>query len=172
MTCGHFLIPFWTFFGATVLGKAVVKVHIQAIFYIVVFNVATLEFLEQGLPDWMDDYIDAVRAEGAAAVGCAVGLVLTPTGHPTQAKGKFLTSQFKMCYDRATDPTSAAAREACERCCTEFFQELHGHVVDANCRAGCGESVHAVRPGAALPRVMWCHAYPLPRLCSLASLQR
>ena len=29
ITCGHFLIPFTTFFSATVLGKAVVKVHIQ-----------------------------------------------------------------------------------------------------------------------------------------------
>ena len=29
ITCGHFLVPFWTFFGATVLGKAVIKMHIQ-----------------------------------------------------------------------------------------------------------------------------------------------
>nr|CAD7406137.1 unnamed protein product [Timema cristinae] len=35
ITCGHFLVPFWTFFGATVLGKAVVKVHLQKIFVIV-----------------------------------------------------------------------------------------------------------------------------------------
>ena len=27
--CGHFLIPFWTFFGATLVGKAINKVHIQ-----------------------------------------------------------------------------------------------------------------------------------------------
>lgn len=29
ITCGHFLVPFWTFFGATLIGKAVVKMHIQ-----------------------------------------------------------------------------------------------------------------------------------------------
>jgi hypothetical protein len=29
--CGHFLIPFWTFFGATAIGKAVIKVHIQVL---------------------------------------------------------------------------------------------------------------------------------------------
>ena len=29
ITCGHFLIPFWTFFGATLIGKAVIKMHIQ-----------------------------------------------------------------------------------------------------------------------------------------------
>ena len=28
ITCGHFLVPFWTFFGATLIGKAVVKMHI------------------------------------------------------------------------------------------------------------------------------------------------
>lgn len=28
ITCGHFLISFWTFFGATVLGKAFIKMHI------------------------------------------------------------------------------------------------------------------------------------------------
>ena len=29
ITCGHFLVPFWTFFGATLIGKAVIKMHIQ-----------------------------------------------------------------------------------------------------------------------------------------------
>ncbi|CAG9104822.1 unnamed protein product [Plutella xylostella] len=38
ITCGHFLVPFWTFFGATVLGKAVIKMHIQKVFVIVAFN--------------------------------------------------------------------------------------------------------------------------------------
>jgi hypothetical protein len=34
LTCGHFGIPFWTFFGATFIGKAVVKVSIQVFFII------------------------------------------------------------------------------------------------------------------------------------------
>ncbi|CAK9796063.1 hypothetical protein ANTPLA_LOCUS630 [Anthophora plagiata] len=29
LTCGHYLIPFWTFFGATLIGKAIIKMHIQ-----------------------------------------------------------------------------------------------------------------------------------------------
>lgn len=29
ITCGHFLISFWTFFGATVIGKAFIKMHAQ-----------------------------------------------------------------------------------------------------------------------------------------------
>ncbi|CAH2052211.1 unnamed protein product, partial [Iphiclides podalirius] len=40
LTCGHFLVPFWTFFGATVLGKAVIKMHIQKMFVIIAFNEA------------------------------------------------------------------------------------------------------------------------------------
>ena len=32
ITCGHFLVPFPTFFGATLLGKAVIKMHIQVQF--------------------------------------------------------------------------------------------------------------------------------------------
>lgn len=29
ITCGHFLVPFWTFFGATLIGKAIIKMHLQ-----------------------------------------------------------------------------------------------------------------------------------------------
>ena len=31
-------MPFWTFFGATLIGKAVVKMHIQKFFVILAFN--------------------------------------------------------------------------------------------------------------------------------------
>jgi membrane protein YqaA with SNARE-associated domain len=54
LTCGHFLIPFWTFFGATFLGKAVVKVQIQAAFVILAFDKDRLAWvvdkIEQALP--------------------------------------------------------------------------------------------------------------------------
>ncbi|KYQ99827.1 transmembrane protein [Tieghemostelium lacteum] len=42
LTCGHFLVPFWKFFGATLIGKAVIKAHLQACFVILMFNVETL----------------------------------------------------------------------------------------------------------------------------------
>nr|XP_005892351.1 PREDICTED: vacuole membrane protein 1 isoform X2 [Bos mutus] len=38
ITCGHFLVPFWTFFGATLIGKAIIKMHIQKLFVIVAFS--------------------------------------------------------------------------------------------------------------------------------------
>ena len=31
ITCGHCLVPFWTFFGATLIGKAVIKMHLQVV---------------------------------------------------------------------------------------------------------------------------------------------
>lgn len=38
ITCGHFLVPFWTFFGATLIGKAIIKTHIQKLFVIIAFS--------------------------------------------------------------------------------------------------------------------------------------
>jgi uncharacterized membrane protein YdjX (TVP38/TMEM64 family) len=29
MICGHSLVSFWTFFGATLIGKALIKAHVQ-----------------------------------------------------------------------------------------------------------------------------------------------
>lgn len=38
ITSGHFRIPFKTFFGATMIGKAIIKVHIQMFFIIAIFR--------------------------------------------------------------------------------------------------------------------------------------
>ena len=43
ITCGHCLVPFWTFFGATLIGKAVVKMHIQQTFVILCFSKSYVE---------------------------------------------------------------------------------------------------------------------------------
>lgn len=43
ITCGHFLVPFWTFFGATLIGKAVIKMHLQKVLVIIAFNEPLLE---------------------------------------------------------------------------------------------------------------------------------
>ncbi|XP_050543580.1 vacuole membrane protein 1 isoform X2 [Daktulosphaira vitifoliae] len=43
ITCGHFLIPFWTFFGATLLGKAAIKMSIQVLFVVIAFNETLIE---------------------------------------------------------------------------------------------------------------------------------
>ena len=38
ITCGYLLVPFWQFFGATAIGKAIVKMHIQKVFVIMSFS--------------------------------------------------------------------------------------------------------------------------------------
>jgi uncharacterized membrane protein YdjX (TVP38/TMEM64 family) len=45
ITCGHFRIPFKTFFTATLIGKAIIKVHIQMLFIITVFRKQTIEWI-------------------------------------------------------------------------------------------------------------------------------
>ncbi|KAJ1953334.1 hypothetical protein IWQ62_006015 [Dispira parvispora] len=43
ITCGHFLVPFPTFFGATFLGKSVVKSTIQTMTVILIFSKGSLD---------------------------------------------------------------------------------------------------------------------------------
>jgi uncharacterized membrane protein YeaQ/YmgE (transglycosylase-associated protein family) len=50
--CGQFLVPFWKFFSATLLGKALIKTHIQTVFIILVCNAHLLELIEAGL-EWV-----------------------------------------------------------------------------------------------------------------------
>merc|ERR1711899_157443 len=49
ITCGHFLVPFWTFFGATLIGKAVIKMHIQKVFVILAFNKTLIDTVVSNL---------------------------------------------------------------------------------------------------------------------------
>ncbi|WZY70192.1 hypothetical protein YC2023_002432 [Brassica napus] len=44
--CGQFGIPFWEFFLATLIGKAIIKTHIQTIFIICVCNNQLLDWME------------------------------------------------------------------------------------------------------------------------------
>lgn len=36
-------MPFWTFFGATLLGKSIIKVHLQKLFVVVTFSETLIE---------------------------------------------------------------------------------------------------------------------------------
>ncbi|GAB2220175.1 hypothetical protein Droror1_Dr00007818 [Drosera rotundifolia] len=47
--CGQFDVPFWEFFLATLIGKAMVKTHIQTIFIISVCNNQLLDWVENEL---------------------------------------------------------------------------------------------------------------------------
>lgn len=47
--CGQFGIPFWKFFLATFIGKAIIKTHIQTVFIISVCNNQLLDWIENEL---------------------------------------------------------------------------------------------------------------------------
>ncbi|XP_052477821.1 vacuole membrane protein KMS1 [Gossypium raimondii] len=47
--CGQFGIPFWKFFLATLVGKAIIKTHIQTVFIISVCNNQLLDWIENEL---------------------------------------------------------------------------------------------------------------------------
>ncbi|EDW31207.1 GL20713 [Drosophila persimilis] len=49
ITCGHFLVPFWKFFVATMIGKALIKATIQQVCVIVSFS----DHLVNGLADFL-----------------------------------------------------------------------------------------------------------------------
>ncbi|CAK8539157.1 unnamed protein product [Lathyrus sativus] len=47
--CGQFGVPFWNFFLATLIGKAIIKTHIQTVFIISVCNNQLLDWIETEL---------------------------------------------------------------------------------------------------------------------------
>lgn len=49
MACGQFMMPFWTFFGATFIGKALIKINGQAAFFVLLFSGDNIEdFIRRG----------------------------------------------------------------------------------------------------------------------------
>lgn len=41
--CGHFQVPFWVFFGATFIGKAINKVSLQTFGIIIAFSKSLMD---------------------------------------------------------------------------------------------------------------------------------
>jgi hypothetical protein len=61
ITCGHFRIPFRTFFTATFVGKAIIKVHIQMCFVIAIFRKESLEAIINVIR-WVSDQLATTAA--------------------------------------------------------------------------------------------------------------
>eukprot|EP01138_Halocafeteria_seosinensis_P000272 gb/GECG01000280.1/.p1 GENE.gb/GECG01000280.1/~~gb/GECG01000280.1/.p1 ORF type:complete len:549 (+),score=61.01 gb/GECG01000280.1/:1-1647(+) len=146
LTCGTFGIPFWTFFGATVIGKACIKVMIQAVFYATVFNPATLEALKENIRTLATKVVHLLN----------------------DFQSTFVASQYKTCWAshqknsilrgeaalRAIQNSSAVQLEAdrkhgtlaipvedlrrCHECCEKTFRTG----VEA-CKEGCDDFLHS-----------------------------
>lgn len=59
--CGQFGIPFWKFFLSTLIGKALIKTHIQTVFIISVCNNQLLDWIENELI-WLLSFIPGFAA--------------------------------------------------------------------------------------------------------------
>lgn len=59
--CGHFLMPFWSFFGATFLGKALVKAPSQACVFIMIFTPRYMEVVVETMEKLIPDGLDPCR---------------------------------------------------------------------------------------------------------------
>ncbi|XP_062139421.1 vacuole membrane protein 1 [Drosophila sulfurigaster albostrigata] len=91
ITCGHFLVPFWTFFGATLIGKAIIKMHIQKVFVIIAFNESLIERavdllaslpifgrkLQQPFKGFLENQKQRLHRRGAGASGGDSGNLLS-----------------------------------------------------------------------------------------------
>lgn len=68
--CGHFQMPFWQFFGGTFAGKALIKVHLQSLFFITLFSAEYLQrvlaLVQEYLPKWLYE-VAAQQAEQGRA---------------------------------------------------------------------------------------------------------
>ncbi len=68
--CGHFGVSFWTFFGATMIGKAFVKAHMQASFVVLMFSkellnsiIKMVEYVLPVLSTTIEQFLANKRAE-------------------------------------------------------------------------------------------------------------
>jgi hypothetical protein len=59
--CGQFGVPFWEFFFATLLGKAIIKTHIQTLFIVSLCNNQLLYLIEKELI-WIFGHIPGFSA--------------------------------------------------------------------------------------------------------------
>ncbi|KAJ1864534.1 hypothetical protein LPJ73_000259 [Coemansia sp. RSA 2703] len=72
ITCGHFRVPFWTFFGATFIGKSFIKSTIQTAVVITAFSKEIITIVLSGLghiSPWAHDLAENVLRRQAAAFG-------------------------------------------------------------------------------------------------------
>jgi hypothetical protein len=60
MCCGYLKMPFWTFFIATLLGKGVVKVNGQAVFFVLLFGKEFFSSIICGMLDGLNSGLQGV----------------------------------------------------------------------------------------------------------------
>jgi hypothetical protein len=83
--CGAFLMPFWQFFGATLIGKGLVKVNAQGVFFVALFRRASRDALLDAIGSALPARV-GVPAAARPAVRAAL-LALSPPS-PSASAGE------------------------------------------------------------------------------------
>ena len=98
LTCGHFGVPFWKFFGATVLGKAFIKAHMQTVFIILVFSEdvigTVISTVEKILPFMKGKIAKMVENEKQKFHKNSAGAAASTVGAPATSYFKILWNLF------------------------------------------------------------------------------
>ncbi|KAG5474305.1 hypothetical protein LSCM1_03085 [Leishmania martiniquensis] len=87
MACGQFLMPFSTFFSATMIGKAVIKVNLQAVFFIILFSGDIIERIVEHIGRSAAAVLPAVFQVEAAVEKGRVALLRARDSIAKRAKG-------------------------------------------------------------------------------------
>uniref|UniRef100_A0A5B7BMG9 Putative vacuole membrane protein KMS1-like n=2 Tax=Davidia involucrata TaxID=16924 RepID=A0A5B7BMG9_DAVIN len=89
--CGQFGIPFWKFFLSTLIGKAIIKTHIQTVFIISVCNNQLLDWIENELI-WLLSFIPGFASAMPKLItklhAMRAKYMATPTPVPSNIKVK------------------------------------------------------------------------------------
>jgi hypothetical protein len=98
LTCGHFLVPFATFFGALILGKAVIKTCVQSIFFVSLINRRTFNRIEYVIQNYFSFFNERF--------------------HIVESMEKFTGNlAHKSCGDKSHYPLPGQ----CETCCSKML---------------------------------------------------
>lgn len=57
MACGQFMMPFWTFFGALIVGKSLLKANFQGVFFVFLFSGRVIHDFVHKIGDFAAQYI-------------------------------------------------------------------------------------------------------------------
>lgn len=142
LTCGHFGIPFSTFFSATLLGKAVIKVSLQVLFLLcsVLYGLKAFEWVREHSMAWLP-YLPGVGVRLARAL--------------ERAEASILSSQHAMC-----SPLTHAgwSTEQCRACCTSHFSAPGkglAQCLEATCSASSAGHSPSSSSGGGLLKAVW-----------------
>ena len=139
IACGHFGVPFWEFFGATMIGKACIKVMLQVVFTAFVFNPASILAFRAAVTAGIDAFEDAVF--GSQFKACWAPLkqayVGGGAGHSAVAAGGAVAVPQP---DGASVALPLADLVGCKTCCADTFAGVQ--LAQEKCVAGCTEFVH------------------------------